>query len=137
MKIRTPLLLLASVMAGAMVPSNASAAVPTTKATQTIPCPAGHEGAARVWVKASNGRLSKLAIDNPCSWYLGFSGGDDEMYVAPGTHFHWNQKRIRMAQKAGLPVIPGGDANFTDYITCSGGYTISLVSRYNDVRFAC
>lgn len=137
MRLRTPLLLLVGALTGAIVPSTAFAAVPTTEAKQTFPCPVGQEGAVRVWAKTSKGRVTKLAVDNPCAWYVGFSAGGTAMVVAPGTHFNWGKGRIAKAQRAGLPVVPGGVAWYTDYITCSGGDVISLVSRYNDVRFAC
>ena len=138
MRLRTVVLPLAATLASVLVPEVAHAAVPKTKPTQTFACPTGQDGQARVWVrKNKKGRITKLAVDNPCAWYLGFAGGDDVMWVAPGSHFHWSQTRIREAQAAGHPVLPSQVAQWTDGIVCSGGENQSLIVRYNDVRKVC
>lgn len=116
----------------------AGAAVPKKRPTLTVACPAGQDGEVRVWrSKTKKGRLTQVAVDNPCDWYVSFPGGEGTMYVAPDTHFHWSQKRIRMAQEAGLPVMPSLVVGFTDDIICADDEVKSIVRRYDDVQFAC
>jgi len=121
--------------APALLVSPAGAAVPTKNAKQTMACPEG-SGTARLWATTHKGTLTKLAVDNPCSWYLGFTSGDNTMLVAPGTHFNWGKKRIAAAQKAGLPLVPGGQPNWADVLVCDRG-TVTLISRYDDAVIAC
>ena len=122
----------------ALLVSPAGAAVPSKPAKRTIACPDGR-GAARVWWTVSGGRMTKLAVDNPCRQWLALyeanpheaSGAwNDELQVAPRTHFNWGKKRVGQYQ--------GGVSSYAWHpeAQCGGSTYVQLVYRYNDVRSA-
>ena len=136
---------LAAVLVAAAIPAfwvgPAGAAVPKKGATQTLDCPGQPGKAARIWVSQKRGKLTKLAMDNPCSQSLWLSseghyaGGDahDAMILKPGTHFNWGKERIAMYSWAIVYTEPHFEESSWE---CGGATTVAVVSKYNDVRYA-
>jgi hypothetical protein len=143
MRLRTVLAPLAAMLATTLVPGIAHAAVPRTKATQTLACPGQPGKVARIWwsKNSETTKLSKLAMDNPCSQSLWFfsattyaSGKSrDAMLLKPGTHFNWGQDRVRMYEWAIVYIQPQFKESSWE---CGGPTTVAVVSKYNDVRYA-
>jgi hypothetical protein len=130
LRLRTPLLLLVGALAGAVVPSTAFAAVPNTKPKYTLDCIDGG-GQARLWTRVTNGRLTKLAVDNPCKDHFALTWGSPTsgaLLVAPGTHFNWSQKRIRQHN-----VQVHSSYFWEQEPICMGSATVRVVRRYNRV----
>lgn len=123
--------------ASALLVSPAGAAVPKTQATASLACPES-EGTARLWVTRSKGRVTKLAVDNPCSGFLlfrfeGDSDNADKTLAAPGTHFNWGKKRIALNNASDWSGIRLWKVA-SDECIADPNDIVTVVWRYNDVR---
>ena len=133
--------LAAALVVAAAIPAlwvtRAGAAVPTTQPKESVACPDG-SGTARLWFTRSKGKLTKLAVDNPCSEFLLFrhEGDSDNGYetlAAPGSHFNWGKERIALNNASdwdGFRLWKFTD----DECIADPNDTVTVVWWYNDVR---
>jgi hypothetical protein len=141
-RLRAALVPFVAVLASALVPGAAHAAVPSKAPKSTRPCPDG-PGSARLWQTVSKGKVTKLAVDNPCNQFLQIaSAGEyyngaarEVLWVAPHTHFNWGKARIAAETNFGSPVgINSG--GWIPVEECQGPTTVRIIWKYNDVRYA-